>query len=98
MWTKGAVVVIKRGDEEMANAITEGSGVKTVNSKDYNDLETAHELLRRRRTEDILDDIIDAEEEYGHNWVPPKWAKWIFEGMAFVVYWVCIFIDKYLRL
>ena len=97
-WSKGAVVIVKRGDEAMANGIEDALTSEMVSKKDYDELERENFFLRRRTREEILEDIAEAEAEYGHNFIPPKWAVPICEGCAFVIYHVCRFIEKYLVL
>ena len=98
-WTKGAVVtVIKHGDKDMANGMEKIFTDSMVSKKDYDELERENFFLRKRTREEILEVIAEAEAEYGHNFIPPKWAVPICEGCAFVIYYVCRFIEKYLVL
>lgn len=98
MWNKGAVVIVKRGDEAMADAMASNF---TFQKNDISDEESKHDkawkdLLSKAKEDDTLVKIADAEAKYGYNYIPPKWAKKIVENFAFAVYKICVFIDKYL--
>lgn len=102
-WKKGAVVIVKRGDEEWADAIEEGLNIQKASRKEVEELKNENKDLKRsNELTKIHDDkftdnmIAKLEREYGNSWVPPKWAKWILEGVAFIVYWISVFVDKYL--
>ncbi len=96
MWSKGAVVIVKRGDEAMASAIEGGLDIQAVPKKDVEALERDYTFLKRRDAKTLKKKIEDAEADYGHNWIPPKWLGKIMEGLAFIVYLISVFIDKYL--
>lgn len=98
MWNKGALVIIKRGDEAMANAMASPfeQEKNDISDEEYKHDKAWKDLLSKKKNDDILLKIAAANEKYDYNWVPPKWAKKIVEGFAFVVYKVCVFIDKYL--
>ncbi len=94
MWSKGAVVVVKRGDPEMANEME-----KMFRSNVGKHEEGHYCFIPKRHTKEELETMIEnAEILYGRNWIPPIWMKWIVEGVAFIVYHVCLFIEKYLIL
>ena len=100
MWKKGAVVIVKHGDEAMANAMASVFDEKKDEdievNEDPNYDKTWKDLLYKSKKDAIDAAILDAKEHYEHNWTPPKWAKRIVECFALVVYGVCVFIDKYL--
>ena len=102
MWSKGAVVIIKRGDEAMADIITKGlnaeSDSKTNTDDDIETLKMQNYFLKKRvrKTTDAL--IEDARIQYGYNWTPPKWANYIVRGFALVVYGVSVFVDRFMRI
>lgn len=100
MWSKGAVVIVKHGDLAMADAIEKGVGsVQFVSPKNgKNDIRSRYGVMKNRDSLTWKNKIIKAEKEYGHNWVPPKWAKKIIEVIAFIVYLITMFVDKYLRI
>ena len=109
-WKKGAVVIVKRGDEEWADAIEEVLDIQKASRKELEELENENkelenenkELKRSKDMTKIHDDkftdnmIAKLEREYGNHWTPPKWVRWILEAVAFVVYWISLFVDKYL--
>lgn len=101
MWSKGAVVIVKRGDEAMADMITKGLKVeKSVveNNDEIEALKTQNFFLKKRvrKTTDLM--IQDARVQYGYNWTPPKWANHIVRGFALIVYGVSIFVDRFMRI
>lgn len=97
MWSKGAVVIIKHGDEAMADAMEKGLDIRyTKGVKDEKTCKT--ELAALARQEEIAAKIADAQANYGYNWTPPKWANKIIGVFALIVYGVSVFIDKYLRI
>ena len=105
MWSKGAVVIVRHGDEDMGNAIKDAVGTKMVPidevkklEEDVKELERDNFFLRKRSSEAIMADILSAEIKYGRNFVPPKWAKKIWEWNAFLIYHFSMFVDKYLVL
>lgn len=98
MWSKGAVVIVKRGDEAMANSIEEGLGLKMVPVEQVEDMKRDNFFLKKRCSKAIQQDIIDAQIKYGYNWVPPKWASKLVQGFALIVYGVSIFVDRYLTI
>ena len=96
MWKKGAVVIVKHGDEAMADAMASPFEQNDISNDDQNYDKAWKDLLSEAKKDEIDLLIADAEIRYGHNWQPPAWAKHIVEGFAFVVYKICVFIDKYL--
>jgi hypothetical protein len=101
MWSKGAVVIIKRGDEAMADIIAKGLNVEesvAENADEIENLKMQNYFLKKRvrKTTDLM--IQDARVQYGYNWTPPKWANHIVRGFALIVYGVSIFVDKFMRI
>lgn len=94
MWSKGAVVIIKHGDEEIANGIE--SGISLKQPKPLNECKT--ELAAEARKADIAAKILKAEIDYGYNPDPPKWARKIVGVFALIIYGITLFIDKYLKI
>lgn len=97
-WKKGAVVIKKHGDEEWADAMEKALNVQKAANKELEELRRDNEFLKKHVTKDLKQKIIDAELNYGYNWTPPKWAKDIVEGFAFIVYYISLFVEKYLIL
>ena len=85
-WSKGAVVIRKYGDQDWADSFEESLTPKPKKP-----------MPKRRTTEQLVMDMIKAERQYGRNWTPPKWARWIFEGGALFTYGVCLCIEKLSR-
>ena len=101
MWSKGAVVIIKRGDEAMANTMASPFEQRMAAKEHINEdqaIRDWYKMLCKAKKEAVDKAILDAQETYGHNWTPPRWAKKITEGFAFVVYGICVFIERYLVL
>lgn len=99
MWSKGAVVIVKHGDTEMANAIEKSLDIRLKDPKMLTDSERAeYDLLKKAKSDKLRAMIAENEEEYGYNWVPPKWAEKIVGAFALIVYGISVFIDRYLRI
>ena len=97
-WSKGAVVIKKSGDEEWANEMEKALDIPKTDDKDREALERDNEWMKRHIIEDLEQKIIDAEINYGYNFVPPKWAKPIFDVIALIEYGVALFVDKYMKI
>ena len=97
-WSKGAVIIKKSGDEEWANEMEKALDIPKTADKDREALERDNEWMRKHITEDLENKIIDAEINYGYNFVPPKWAKPIFDVIALIEYGVALFVDKYMKI
>ena len=104
-WEKGAVVIVKRGDQEWGDAIEDALGVKKESDKELEELRKENEELKRdkelsknhdtRFTDRAIQDLNYSDEYYK---TPPKWLRIIKEGFAFVIYWISVFWDKYLTI
>lgn len=110
-WKKGAVVIIKHGDEDFADAIEDGLNIQKITpgeveelkqeieklKKENKELRRANEMMKihdTRFTNEAIDNLTD---KYKNNYrTPPKWAKIIMDGVAVIIYWISMFIDKYL--
>lgn len=97
-WSKGAVIIKKSGDEEWANEMEKALDIPREDDKDREALERDNEWMKRHIIEDLEQKIIDAEINYGYNFVPPKWAKPIFDVIALIEYGVALFVDKYMKI
>ena len=93
-WSKGAIVVVKHGDTDMANAIENGLSKMMVPKEQYDELERDHTLgkIHDDRATDAL--IADLEARCKRKWNPPKWVDKIVVPYAFVVYWVDVFFKQ----
>lgn len=99
MWSKGAVVVVKHGDPNFADAALDGMGFKTVPSREIEALQRDNFFLKRKAKK--LDDksIRKARRNYGRNpSPPPKWAQPLVDIWALSVYGVSTFVDRYLTI
>ena len=96
MWNKGAVVIVKRGDEAMANAMASPFEKDHEKESLSNEERAWKDLLSQAKEDAVLAKIADAQATYGRNYIPPKWAKKIVEGFAFIVYGISIFVERYL--
>lgn len=85
MWSKGSVVILKQGDESMADSMISGMetgmALQRVNSREVEALRREVEMLRRenfflkRRSKKLTDVMIaEARRTYGDNYIFPKWA------------------------
>ena len=97
-WTKGAVVIKKTGDEVWANEMEKALDIRKVKDREKAELERDNEWMKKHIVEDLEQKIIDAEINYGYNFIPPKWAKPIFDVIALIEYGVAIFVDKYMTI
>jgi len=97
-WTKGAVVIKKSGDETWANEMEKALDIRRPKDQEKEALTRDNEWMKKHIVEDLEQKIIDAEINYGYNFVPPKWAKPIFDLIALVEYGAAIFVDKYMTI
>lgn len=103
-WSKGAVVIKKHGDQKWADEMEkifevdgDGEGVP-VKDQEKEDLKRDNQFMKKHVVEGLEKKIMDAELEYGYHPVRPRWMQCIMEGFAFVIYYISIFVDKYLIL
>lgn len=73
MWTKGAVVIIKRGDEAIGTALENGWSSKAKDSKKTNTMERDYNIMKVGRENDIQYKIRKANNKYGRR--PTKIAR-----------------------
>ena len=103
-WKKGAVVIVKRGDEDWADAIVEkGLKIQKVSDKEIEELRNENEKLKcanemtkihdTRFTNAVIQNLSIENDYYPTR---PKWLRIIMEGFALIVYWISLFADKYL--
>ena len=104
-WSKGAVVIVKRGDQEWGDAIEDSLNIKKASDKELEELRNENETLKRDKDLGSMHDdkftdlaIQSLREKYKHKKEPPKWAKIVMEGFAFIVYWISVFFDKFLTI
>lgn len=99
MWSKGAVVVVKRGDPAMGDAMLSGMGFETVPSHQIEKLKRDNYFLKRKATKAEARAVRKAKALYGYNPpAPPEWAKPLVDIYALAVYGYATFVDKYLVL
>ena len=92
-WSKGAVVVVKHGDPKMADEMEKIFRNSTKSSGGGYCF-----LPHRHTTEELKNMIEDARITYGKRYRTPEWLRPIKEGCAFIVYYICKFIERYLVL
>ena len=97
-WSKGAVVIKKTGDEAWANEMEKVVNSSKPRDQDKEALTRDNEWMKKHIVKDLKQKIIDAEINYSYNFVPPKWAKPIFDVIALIEYGVAIFVDKYMTI
>ena len=97
-WSKGAVVIKKTGDEEWANEMEKALDIQNPVDKEKEALERDNEWMKRHIVEDLEKKIVEAEINYGYNFIPPKWAKPIFDVIALIEYGIAMFVDKYMKI
>lgn len=102
-WSKGAVVIIKHGDKEMADAIENGIHIKKATDKEIEELKK--QLKEEKRKNDLTsihDNRVTNERIAGlnNNAVSAKkhclFIQWIIGGFALLIYGFSLFVDKYL--
>lgn len=96
-WKKGAVVIRKAGDEEWANEMERVVSVPEAKDQEKEELARDNEWMKKHIVKDLENKIIDAEINYGYNFVPPRWVKPIFDVIALIEYGLAMFVDKYLK-
>ena len=99
MWSKGAVVIVKYGDEDMANSMANSikinlSEIPASGSKDIKTLETENYFLRCCVNRLTKDKIRSAKDNYNYNTYMPTWMKKVSECIAFIVYIFSTFVEK----
>ena len=102
-WSKGAVVIVKHGDQEWADAIEKSMNIQKASIKEVEEMQKSNKycFFPKRHTVDELKQMIDdAERQYGRKWWwnRPKWVKPIAEGFAFIVYHFSLFVNKYMTI
>lgn len=104
-WTKGAVVIVKRGDQEWADAMEESLDIPRGDDREMKELENENKELKRdndlskihdtRFTDMVIESL---EHDYGRTRKSPKWAQIVKQGFALIVYVVSVFFDKFLTI
>ena len=67
MWSKGAVVIVKRGDMAMADAIESALCAKTTIPEKYEMMERDYNIMKVGRESDIQRKIREANNKYGRK-------------------------------
>ena len=104
-WKKGAVVIVKRGDQEWGDAIEDALNIQKASDNELEELRKENEELKRdkelskkhddRFTDYAINELANKQDYYR---TPPTWLRIIKEGFAFIIYWISVFWDKYLTL
>lgn len=98
MWSKGAVVIVKHGDQDWADSIEQTIAIRKASNQEVEELKRENTFLKKRTTDDLIAKIEKAEQDYGYNWTPPKWAKWFFDILALIEYGAAMFVDKFMTI
>ena len=64
MWTKGAVVIVKHGDGEIADSIGNALEENYRSAKDYENLERDYTFMKIHNREYWENKLIDAKKKY----------------------------------
>lgn len=67
MWSRGAVVIIKHGDEGIGNAIESGYLAKSKIPKEYKEMEKKYAIMKVGRESEIQEKIRKANNKYGRK-------------------------------
>ena len=97
-WSKGAVVIVKRGDPNWADSIEKSMNIQKASIKEVEEMQKSNKycFFPKRHTSDELKEMIeDAEKKYGKRWDKPNFLKTIEGWMYLFVYQFIIFVDKY---
>ena len=80
MWTKGAVVIIKRGDAAMANAMEKSLTVPVLTKRKnrWCRMKCTNYIPKSKTHEETERLIAYAEIKYGHKWLPFEKFKWLY--------------------
>ena len=98
MISKGALVIIKRGDEGMSNEMAKSIIAPEI-KKDYDKLQAKYYFARKRSRKAIRKDIRKAQRKYGYNYIPSnRVIKYIREGFALIEYGIAVFVDKFMTI
>lgn len=98
MWSKGAVVILKHGDEAMANSMIKGvdagMALQRVNSREVETLRRDNFFLKRRSKKSTDAMIADARKNYGKNYILPKWAEKAIGWSVLIAYPLFLLLDR----
>lgn len=99
MINKSAVVIIKRGDKTMADAMEKVFNPPVVKDDRMRFIEREKLFLKKKRTRTIRRMIREAENKYGYNYIPKStFAKRVREAIAFIEYGFAIFADRFMTI
>lgn len=94
MWTKGAVVIVKHGDEGMANGMAKAIAPSYVDQREMERLRRDNYFLKQKGRRATNRMIKRAQRRYGTKRRTPERFKWLREGFAFVEYCFATLIEK----
>ena len=101
-WSKGAVVIVKRGDEKWANEMEQALvpvAMEGEAGKDVSDLERKNDLTKIHDTRFTDAMIEDLTRVYGPIKDPaPKWLETLLAPWTLLIYLVSVFWDKYMTI
>jgi hypothetical protein len=67
MWSRGAVVIIKHGDEGIGNAVESGYLAKSKIPEEYKKMEKEYTIMKVGRESEIQEKIRKANNQYGRK-------------------------------
>lgn len=98
MSNKSALVVIRRGDDEMSSQMAESLIVPAI-KKEYDKLQTEYYFIKRRDNRNTRKKIMAAKRKYGYNYIPSnKIIKALQQGFALFEYGIAMFVDKFMTI
>lgn len=97
-WSKGAVVIVKRGDQEWADAMEQALAIKRASKEEIAEMERENTLLKTRMSKELEEKIADADRMYGYNFVWPKWLDPITGFFALIIYGIACFWDRFMTI
>lgn len=96
MITKGALVIIKHGDPDMANAMANSIRAPAIKAEEIKPPkpEAKYYFAKMRDEKAIMRKIRRAQRKYGYNWIPSnKRVKAVREALALIEYGFATLLD-----
>lgn len=102
-WSKGAVVIVKHGDQEWADSMEQTVAIKLASKQEVEELRKENEALKRDKKlakihDDRFTNIVIKEIERKHGKIKRyrRWKDILLAPWALFVYAVSLFTNKYL--
>lgn len=97
-WSKGAVVIVKRGDQEWANAMEQTIAVRKASEMEVDELRRAYEIMKAGRERDIRNKMARLDDSQRRVRKPLRWTKPFREAAALIAYGLSLLSEKIRRL